>query len=600
MNGLVYDALCTLGNAYSEKGQLPAAKKLFDEALEISRSDTSIDRRSHILLNLGIYYYKNLEPRKAVAILNDGAFIARKENNMTGLMDIYSAMGDTYIFLNKTDSAQHFFLTALEYFHQEKKPRREASINVGLANAFGRLHNFSKMEEYFTKAYILFRSIGDHLSAINSLIQKSAAYLGALQLEKSATVLNEVEFESRKYNVKPQLAFIYLYKAIVANLVGDTVSARKYQVLGEEAAGNMNMPAIEKAKMLLNALTLKTKLTGKPADSVSRKVMALLQREYPKELIDQSVQSISLNKKLLAANPSDFKELYQMVYPEKKDAMTKFVDSVFRQPFDSALTITANRQLLELETRYQTKQKADSLKIQDQQIQLGRQQAKRRELVLMAVAVLALSFLAFGFYIYRTYKKEKEDKARISLLRKELQHKVKNDLAILIRMAEVTSKKEEGNLSIKELESRIKSIASVHEQLYASDDMSEINFKTFTERLGEQIRNSFGTEASFQNNIDAEFRLSTSNSTPLALILNELMTNSFKYAFRQSQNNQISITMKPEKDGIRFFYHDNGPGVTNEKKGFGFKLIQGLSSQVNGIQRMWNDAGFNFELIIPS
>src|SRR5204862_92221 len=373
------------------------------------------------------------------------------ENDQAGLMDVYSCLGSLYSFTNKPDSAQIYLLTALEYFHNTNKLRKEAIINKELGISYGRIYNETKMEQYLDKAYNQFNSAHDYSSAVNSLVQRALLYFSSFRLEKCSRTLNLIETESRQYGLIHTLAFSYQWKAALFGLVGDSVNAKKFQKVGEDLSKEDNSPQDPKINVLLKAISTGSLFNQKPGDSLSKKILSILQEERSKEIMEPRLQ-------------------------------------------------------------------------------------------------------------------------------KELQHKVKNDLAILIRLAEVTTKKEEGNISLKELENRIKSIANVHEQLYGLNDTSGLNFKTFAAYLNEQIQKSFGTSVQFINNIDPEFKLSTDKSTPLALITNELMTNSFKYAFKDTGNNHISIAMKNDEKGICFYYHDKGPGVTSKRKGIVFKLIQVLSS----------------------
>src|SRR5436190_2605888 len=599
-NTLLYNSLGTLGNVYFNKNELPQAKNLFDEALELAKVDSFIPHRSHIYVNLGYYYYKTLNAKKGIEILKQAENIAKDENDQAGLMDVYSCLGSLYSFTNKPDSAQIYLLTALEYFHNTNKLRKEAIINKELGISYGRIYNETKMEQYLDKAYNQFNSAHDYSSAVNSLVQKALLYFSSFRLEKCSRTLNLIETESRQYGLIHTLAFSYQWKAALFGLVGDSVNAKKFQKVGEDLSKEDNSPQDPKINVLLKAISTGSLFNQKPGDSLSKKILSILQEERSKEIMEPRLQNLVLNKQLLNSNPGDFAQLFRIIRADTTMDTKRFIDSIIRQPIDSNLIAITNRQLLELETRYRTKQKGDSLQIQSQQLTISKQQVQTRNVVLGIIGLSVVFLSVLIFIIYSSYKKEKKDKTRIVLLQKELQHKVKNDLAILIRLAEVTAKKEEGNISLKELENRIKSIANVHEQLYGLNDTSGLNFKTFAAYLNEQIQKSFGTSVQFINNIDPEFKLSTDKSTPLALITNELMTNSFKYAFKDTGNNHISIAMKNDEKGICFYYHDNGPGVTSERNGFGFKLIQGLSSQLNGAQRIWNEAGFNYELIIPT
>jgi len=219
---LIYNALCTLGNVYLEKNQLPQAKKLFDEAIDLANTDSSILTKSRVYINLGYYYYKNLDIKKGIEILKQAESLAKKENDQSTLMDVYSCLGHVYTLANKPDSARNYFFPALEFYHKTNKLRKEALINLGLGIAYRRIYNELKMEQFLNNAYEQFISIGDNVSAVNTLVQKALAYFSSFQLDKCSQTLNLMESESLKFNLKNPLAITYLCKAAISSIVGDT------------------------------------------------------------------------------------------------------------------------------------------------------------------------------------------------------------------------------------------------------------------------------------------------------------------------------------------------------------------------------------------
>ncbi|MBK8565379.1 MAG: sensor histidine kinase [Saprospiraceae bacterium] len=86
----------------------------------------------------------------------------------------------------------------------------------------------------------------------------------------------------------------------------------------------------------------------------------------------------------------------------------------------------------------------------------------------------------------------------------------------------------------------------------------------------------------------------------MSLILNELLTNSFKYAFGETARPGLEISLVQQGDKLRFHYADNGPGLPKNADGtgsFGAKLIASLSGQLGGQARQWNEGGARFELV---
>ena len=118
----------------------------------------------------------------------------------------------------------------------------------------------------------------------------------------------------------------------------------------------------------------------------------------------------------------------------------------------------------------------------------------------------------------------------------------------------------------------------------------------------DEIANSFGSKDSYEIKYDLdEIQLDLSTSIPCGLIINELITNSFKYAQVPGKKLIISILLKKENGKIRLMGQDNGPGIAEnfmtEKNTLGMELIESLSDQINGKSQFKNNDGTSFELI---
>ncbi|WP_317897297.1 sensor histidine kinase [Aurantibacillus circumpalustris] len=156
--------------------------------------------------------------------------------------------------------------------------------------------------------------------------------------------------------------------------------------------------------------------------------------------------------------------------------------------------------------------------------------------------------------------KEKEQ------LLKEVHHRVKNNLQIVSSLLNLQSDNilDEKYLAIiKDSRNRINSMAIVHEMLYASRDLSKIEIKQYIERLCESIHQSFsrpGSEINFKFKIDQNLYFEIDHMIPLGLIINEVVSNSFKYAFPTNKG-EISIKLHSENNEFKLDLSDNGIGL---------------------------------------
>lgn len=181
----------------------------------------------------------------------------------------------------------------------------------------------------------------------------------------------------------------------------------------------------------------------------------------------------------------------------------------------------------------------------------------------------------------RQQNKEKE------LLLKEIHHRVKNNMQIMISLLNLqaaTSESEHEEMILQDFRDRIRSMAIIHERLYLQKDISNVSIEDYINELSQSILSSFheNQEVQMECNIDA-VNLDLDTSIPLGLIINELMTNSLKHAFNDHVDAVIKINLKVEKDQAVFEYHDNGSGFNineNKENSFGLDLIDILAEQI--------------------
>jgi PAS domain S-box-containing protein len=187
----------------------------------------------------------------------------------------------------------------------------------------------------------------------------------------------------------------------------------------------------------------------------------------------------------------------------------------------------------------------------------------------------------------------------------EIHHRVKNNLAIIDGMVEL-KKSTEPDLHLKEtlseIQSRVKTVALVHQKLYQSALFSNVNIGDYVLELIDYHRRILNKTASdqFKSNLGIKnIYTDISKAVTFGLIFNELLSNSFKYGVI---NNflEISISMEIKEDKVYFIYTDSGKGLyadeNSNNKGFGLNLINTLSKQLKAQINYPKENYFKIEL----
>lgn len=191
------------------------------------------------------------------------------------------------------------------------------------------------------------------------------------------------------------------------------------------------------------------------------------------------------------------------------------------------------------------------------------------------------------------------------ILLAEVFHRVKNNMNIvtsLLNLKKITSQSQETKDALEECRNRVFSMALVHQNIFNNESLIGLNFKNYIINLVDEIANSFGSKESYEINYELEeIQLDLSTSIPCGLIINELITNSFKYAQLPNQKLRIDIQLTKLNGKIRLYVHDNGPGIAENfmttNTTLGMELIESLSEQINGKSQFKNENGASFELI---
>ncbi|MFQ6039001.1 MAG: histidine kinase dimerization/phosphoacceptor domain -containing protein [Candidatus Aminicenantales bacterium] len=211
-----------------------------------------------------------------------------------------------------------------------------------------------------------------------------------------------------------------------------------------------------------------------------------------------------------------------------------------------------------------------------------------------------------------TERKRAEEKLRASLkekevLLREIHHRVKNNLQIISSLLNLQSRyiRDPSALEMfKESRDRVRSMALVHEKLYSSEDMANVDFSEYIQSLARHLCMAYGMNANGIT-VDVEARdvcLDINTSIPCGLIINELISNALKHAFRGRKRGKIRILLRQEQpDRYRMVVSDDGVGLPKDLdvqrvKSLGLQLVCMLVEQLQGEMTIKSGKGTSFEI----
>ncbi|MEY4110638.1 MAG: hypothetical protein RLZZ46_993 [Bacteroidota bacterium] len=217
-----------------------------------------------------------------------------------------------------------------------------------------------------------------------------------------------------------------------------------------------------------------------------------------------------------------------------------------------------------------------------------------------------------GFLVRKKIEEElKKSLKEKEILLKEVHHRVKNNLQImssLLRLQTFTLNNEQAIEKFRESEDRINAMALLHELLYRSGSLNNINISEYVQSIINYLNSKqYGrekVEIIFKHQLSNSF-LNIDKAISCGLILNEIVTNALKYAFKETSKPKVMVEFNDHIAGefnYRLQVRDNGCGIPTEKlkpeaAGFGLQIIHTLTGQLEGIITIKNDHGTEITIL---
>ncbi|OUR92238.1 histidine kinase [Flavobacteriales bacterium 34_180_T64] len=325
----------------------------------------------------------------------------------------------------------------------------------------------------------------------------------------------------------------------------------------------------------------------------------ILQSRY-REALPYNLQAIDLIKKSgrtrnLWENYMHVSDIYKAMGNYKK-ALEYY--QLYTMDYDEYQETIVQTMESEAQIKYETGKMNATIYFQDEKIA----QQKQMQILYIGIAALLAIFLGHFYFSIKSIRKKrlalielnKELDAKNSqneILLKEIHHRVKNNLEMVKSLIALQSAKLEDSVSKDAMlssQNRVQSMGIIHQKLYQGENLGSIEMKDYFINLGEGILDTFNAEEKVKIECAMEnLELDVDTAVPIGLIVNELITNSLKYAFPENKKGNIKISLSQnDPETLTLKVTDNGigkiKGLAPKGTGFGTQLIKLLTQQLNG------------------
>ncbi|QNR24563.1 histidine kinase dimerization/phosphoacceptor domain -containing protein [Croceimicrobium hydrocarbonivorans] len=544
------------------------------------------------------YYIHQEQNDSAILYGLEAENLARQLKNAEELADVYTYLGIMYQYRGRYQKANDYSFKALSIKDSlQLGPISLAESHGNLAVCFQELKQFDKAIEHSLLALDYFKEGGDSNRAAMRFYQ-IGGLLYEFGLYDSAKVYYDLALDW--YTALGHESYIAIYPTYVGLIYLKQNKLRAAEAEFLKSLNSYPPDGRQRFKVFIYVnLAVVNLVMGAERDSIGRRELY--------RAIEYAKQSYSLAEEL------DF--LHQMrkaneVFYKAYDALGESEQAIhYAKAFidlnDSLYNIEQQKVITELQTKYESGKQEAQIEFLSQTNQQQEELARTQELIIYILSGAGLLIISFGMNSYRLYRQKnrslqelEKSNAVISqqneereILLKEIHHRVKNNLQVISSLLDLQSSAisdPKALIAVEDGQSRVKAMALIHQKLYQNEDLSLIDIKDFILKLIEQNGAMQEKQAQCEYDLpEGQLMMDIDTAVPLGLILNELVTNAYKYGQDNEGELHLIIRLIPRDDHYYLEFCDGGNGLPEgmdweKSRSLGLRLIKRLSRQLYG------------------
>ncbi|MEP0714269.1 tetratricopeptide repeat protein [Algoriphagus sp.] len=574
---------------YFHTRNLNLALEYIELGLDEARERNDAYWEGHLMVSQGAILLRMEKLEQAEQVLRDAILLIPESEawllytNLGYVYERKGMLGDAFVFASKT----------LEIGEKYGDDKATAMAYSDMSNLFWKQGKFDPALNYGLKSLDIFEKRGLNDLDYDFTLHLVGQFLVDLDRPERALPYFQRSVElGERYGFYNNLSDTFIALANVQAKLGDYSEA---QQSGLEALRYAKL--LENEFMIMRSYMALGKVNNESRDFVQA-------AEYLETSIVEATENFG-DKFYLSLVYEELSKSYEGygAFQLALEASRKS-DQLRREVF----TTEAEEKIALLHTQMEVAQKENTINLQEAKLD-------RQRILQAFYLTLAGVLVVFLFILYRVFLRKKKYSVLLEkknqekeFLLKEIHHRVKNNLETISSLLTLQiSKIEDAKFKqmMEETYTRVQSMGMIHLSLYKEGNLKEVKMKEFFEDLARFILDTFDASDRIDFSIPMEaLELDVDVAIPIGLIVNELISNSLKYAFPDQQTGQICVSLVEKEGSLCLSVSDDGIGIMENASvqgtGFGSELVSLLTRQLDGKMTLLNESGtaYNFEFIL--
>ena len=581
---------------YFRENSVDSSLVYFDKATELIDTAQNSPLTAKYFYWLGEHYYITGESEKAWLALSKAEASVRALSSEISLGVLMNKMAGVKIRLGKNDEAIPLLLSAIEELTTSEDTATLANAYNSMGTVMDRTKRPEEALEYYQKAYDTAVDAGDLRLAYGIL--SNVAMMHSLNGEhrKALPLFRQIiEYGEEKGELRTT-ALGYTNTAAVYDALNQLDSAEQASLKAVKIFRELNNPrGVAASSSLLSKIYR--------GQSRNREAVNLLLPQY--EIVKKN-KFRNFETKIV--------ENLMLSYRDLKDYENAYHFSTLHAALkDSTLNETIANTVNDAEVRYQTLEKEAEIQRLALEDQLNHSQISKQRTALIGT-IIGLGILSF--FLYRNFSQKRKIENQKSIIQtaltekesllKEIHHRVKNNLQVISSLLKLQSRSVSDENTLKVLDegqNRVRSMALIHQNLYMQDNLSGIHMPKYIDQMVTELIDNYSLNGeTVKRKLDIEeLHLDVDTVVPIGLIMNEMITNSLKYAFEGIQEPTITIIMYEQEDGLFMQIRDNGSGFDPDQASseqLGMQLVRSFAKRLNASYDLDTSEGTSASFLI--